>query len=87
MCWLSYTANTMPADVLATLGARASARMVLIPKAAIFPLQRQSSQYIINKSVDHCYLHYIPTSSLFLMGHRKSDQYQSYPCKPLLFIN
>ena len=31
-CCLSYTANTMDADVLATLGASASAGMVLTPK-------------------------------------------------------
>ena len=32
-CCLSYTANTMPADALATLGARASACMVLTPQS------------------------------------------------------
>ena len=35
--------NTMPADALATLGARASAGMVLTPKAEIFHLQHQKS--------------------------------------------
>ena len=34
-CCLSCTANNIPADVLATLGARASAGMVLTPKAGI----------------------------------------------------
>ena len=38
-----YTANTIPADALATLGARASAGVVLIPKAGIFRLQPQKS--------------------------------------------
>ena len=33
ICCLSYTANTMPADALATLGARASAGMVLTPRS------------------------------------------------------
>ena len=40
-CCLSYTVNTMPADALATLGASASAGMVLTPKAGIFRLQYQ----------------------------------------------
>ena len=40
---LSYTANTMPADALASLGASASAGMVLTPKARIFHLQHQKS--------------------------------------------
>ena len=31
-CCLSYTVNTIPADALATLGASASAGMVLTPK-------------------------------------------------------
>ena len=35
-CCLSYTRNTMPAEALATSGARASAGMVLIPKAGIY---------------------------------------------------
>ena len=34
-CCLSYTDNTIPADALATLGARASASMVFTPKARI----------------------------------------------------
>ena len=38
---LSYTAITMPADTLATLGASASAGMVLTPKGRIFRLQHQ----------------------------------------------
>ena len=38
-CCLSYTDNTMPADALETLGARASAGMLLILKAGIFCLQ------------------------------------------------
>ena len=33
-----YTANTMPADGLASLGAGASAGLVLIPKGRIFRL-------------------------------------------------
>ena len=33
---MSYTANTVPADALATLGARASADIVITPKAGIF---------------------------------------------------
>ena len=33
ICWLSYSANTMPADALVTLGARTSAVMVLTLKA------------------------------------------------------
>ena len=37
-------ANTMPADALATLGASASAGMVLTPKGGIFCLQHQKSQ-------------------------------------------
>ena len=40
---MSYIATTMPADVLATLGARASADMVLTPKAGIYHLQNQKS--------------------------------------------
>ena len=36
--WLSYTVNTIPVDVLATLGARASVGMVLFPTAEIFRL-------------------------------------------------
>ena len=36
MCCLSYTVNTMPADALATLGARASAGMALTKQARIF---------------------------------------------------
>ena len=42
-CCLSYTDNTMPANALATLGARASAGMVLTPKAGIFHLQHEKS--------------------------------------------
>ena len=34
--YLSYTANTMPADALVTLGASASAGMILNPKAGLF---------------------------------------------------
>ena len=37
-CCLSHTANNMPADALATLGASASAHMVLTPKDGIFHL-------------------------------------------------
>ena len=37
------TANTMPVDALATLGARATAGMVLTPKVGIFYLQHQES--------------------------------------------
>ena len=40
---LPYTVNTLPADALATLGARASAGMVLISKAGILRLQHQKS--------------------------------------------
>ena len=40
---LSYTANATPADELATLGASASAGMVLTPKPEIFRLQHQKS--------------------------------------------
>ena len=36
-CCLPYTANTMPTDALATLGARASAGMVLTPASAPKP--------------------------------------------------
>ena len=36
---VTYRANTMPADTLATSGARVSVHMVLIPKAGIFRLQ------------------------------------------------
>ena len=36
---LSYTANAMPADALATLGASASTGMVLTCQAGIFCLQ------------------------------------------------
>ena len=43
MVCLSRTANTMSADALATLGASASAGMVLTSKAAIFRLQHQES--------------------------------------------
>ena len=42
-CCLCYTANTMPADALGTLGARASTGMVLTPKAGIFRRQHQKS--------------------------------------------
>ena len=42
-CRLSYIDNTMPADALATLAARASAVMVLITKAGIFRFQHQKS--------------------------------------------
>ena len=37
------TANTMPVDALAILGARASASIVLTPKARIFHLQHQKN--------------------------------------------
>ena len=37
MCCLSYKANSMPADALATLGARASAGMVLTPHSRNIP--------------------------------------------------
>ena len=37
ICCLCYTANTMPIDALATLGARASAGMVLTPKSRNIP--------------------------------------------------
>ena len=40
---LSYMANTMPADALATSGARASAGMVLTPQNGLFHLQHQKS--------------------------------------------
>ena len=43
-CCLSYTNNTMPADALVTLGARASTGMVLTPEAGIFHLQHQKMQ-------------------------------------------
>ena len=42
-CCLSCTVNNIPADALATLGARASAGMVLTHKAGIFHLQHQKS--------------------------------------------
>ena len=42
-CCLSYTANTMSADALTTLGARASAGMVLTTKVGIFGFQHQDS--------------------------------------------
>ena len=38
---LSITVNTMPADALATLGARASVGMVLTPRFGLFHLQDQ----------------------------------------------
>ena len=41
---LSYTANTMPAYIRATLGAKASASMVLLPKAGVFDLQHKASK-------------------------------------------
>ena len=43
ICCLSYIVNSMPADALATLGARASTGMALTPKAKIFCLQHQES--------------------------------------------
>ena len=43
-CCLPYTANNTPAGALGTLGARASAGMVLTTKAGIFRLQHQKSQ-------------------------------------------
>ena len=42
-CCISYTVNTMPADALATWGARPSAGMVLSPKPRIFHHQHQKS--------------------------------------------
>ena len=42
-CCLSYTDNTVPADGPATLGARASAGIVLTSKAKIFHLEHQKS--------------------------------------------
>ena len=39
--------NTMPGDALVTLGARATAGMVLDPRAGIFCLQHQMSSYIL----------------------------------------
>ena len=47
-CCLSYTANNMPADALMTLGARASASMVLIPITGIFRLEHHKSWDIIS---------------------------------------
>ena len=44
-CRLFYTANIMSADALATLEARASTSVVLIPKAGIFRLEHQKSYY------------------------------------------
>ena len=40
---VAYTVNTMPADALVTLGAKASGGMVLTPKARILCLQHQKS--------------------------------------------
>ena len=40
---LCYTDNTMPADSLATLGAKAPAGMALTPRAEIFRIQHQKS--------------------------------------------
>ena len=40
---LSYIANAMPADAVATLGASAWVSMVLTPKAGIFPLRHLKS--------------------------------------------
>ena len=42
-CCPFHTANTMPADALATLGASASTGMILTPKAGIFRLRRDDS--------------------------------------------
>ena len=42
-CCLSYTDNTVHADALVTLGARASAGIVLTSKAKIFHLEHQKS--------------------------------------------
>ena len=44
-CCLSYTANTMPADALVTLGASASAGKTLALKAGLFRLYHQKSSY------------------------------------------
>ena len=41
--YLSYPDNTMSADALATLGAKASTGMLLTPKAGIFCLQHQKN--------------------------------------------
>ena len=40
---LFYAANTVPADALVTLGGRALAGMVFLPKARIFHLQHKKS--------------------------------------------
>ena len=70
----------MSADALATLGARASAGMVLAPKSRIFPLQHQKELRFSGKSALkglrslklHLYLLYSkydhPTKSSFLNG-------------------
>ena len=41
--YMYYKANIMPTDPLVTLGAMASAGMVLTPKAGIFSLQHHKS--------------------------------------------
>ena len=48
-CCLSFSVNTMTGHYLVTLGSRASAGMVLTPKARIFHLQHQTTQHSFRK--------------------------------------
>ena len=57
ICCLSYTANTVPADALATLGACAPPSMVLTPKAGY---SVSSTRRLNWKSI--CYLQFYPYS-------------------------
>ena len=57
-CCLSYTPNTMPADALTTLGASASAGLVLhvlTCKAGIFHIHRQKSWHIFDIGSPVCF--------------------------------
>ena len=68
-CRLCYTVNTMPVVAWVTSGARASAGMVLTPRAGIFfCLQHQKSQVSLNPK--HISIIFCCRASLFLSLER-----------------
>ena len=62
-CCLSYTANSMPVDALATSGARASLGMVLKLKVKTFHLKHQKNLSV--QATEHA-LQLMPTSQLLM---------------------
>ena len=81
ICYLSYTDNTMPADALATLGARASAGMVVIdPQSWNIPSPASEElivQEACKKSIEKRTCPLVAVAGVIIMG--PSHYYQFGP--------